>query len=827
MKRILFILTTTLFLLLPALQVSAQTDPFTKGLEQANRLFTEGKYDAAMQQLDIIRPAALTTAQAEELAKLYHKCQVSKTDEDKSKPLTLILSSTQTGVLAEGGEFSVGYEVLNEKKTKKKTAVTANADPSSSSWIFDVTVDEKTSLVHFKIQPSDVNMQRIGQVIVKKGALSQHLTVVQFPKEVIKRTVVFSTTPKQATIFVNGTQLSFDNLSGEYDAGKDIYVTVTKSGYDEIVSNIHIDEAAEEQTPLIVPFVLTPHFGLVRFEVIPEEGFDFNPDLPKYQNYTVRLNSEEIKLDPDSIKSFDDYEKEMKFYKAYADSEGVTWIPVDYDGEIRYKITAPGYFDCQSTVSVGKGEKKVIPVTLQARTGQLSVLDEKRSDGAAVFMDGKKIGTLPIVNLRVAEGEHEIKIEKDHHIPMQESYPVKIENGESVEIYTAMRRVAEYKFVTTPAYDELYIDGVLQSNRGSNKYQLVEKPENAPYNITLIKKGYMPFSGTLELSESDFGAEVRTFPHEFARLFALEFKGDEPGLKLDITDKKGKEIMKSIDLPATVHLPLSKSAYQVKLWRSYSDGSNPQKITWKEAYRGRMRFASESKKKHSVITDSRNDLRILDLNLNLSVPNEVFLGEGENTFSILPRVDASFIKFKVLPGWTTSVLKAGLFTPADNPLAKHMISVPEDQVKNAADASFKTIGLLPAVSALFLNDEFRIGGRVTDYATVCALGRYTWYPDFIKQVVKFNHFAGHEIFLGGEVATRLPVISLSLRAGMLMYASPVANIYNKNINPSSKDLPGYWSQKLDIPNMLVISVGVSFGTDSVKGNNVLTLFRAL
>lgn len=823
MKRILFILIAALCLAAPLAEAQ---DPFTAGYEKAKASFYNGKWDDAMKQLDLIRPVALSAAQKEDLNRLYRDCQLKKAEGNggKTKTEQIILSSTLVSIPAQGGEHQVSYEILNPPK--KKIAVTAQSATESSSWIYGVTVDEENAVIHFQVQPNDITAQRLGQIVIRKGELREYLTVMQMPKEEIRKTVVFSTTPKQAVIHVNGEQLDFSKLSGEYLGGADLIITVEKSGYDTIHDTVHLSDTADQIT-VSVPYTLVPRFGMVRFEITPEEGFEFNPDFPDYQNYTVRLNSEEIKLDPDSIKSFDDYEKEMKFYKAYADADGVVWIPVDFDGEIRYKITAPGYFDCQSTVSVGKGEKKVVPVVLMARTGLLSILDESRADGATVILDGKPIGEIPVVNHRVAEGDHEIRIEKEGHVPTRESLSVTVGNAESKEVYVSMRRYAEYTFQTVPAYDSLYIDGVLQGNRTGNRFQLVEKAENAPYNITLTKKGYLPYTGTLTLAEDDFGPELCTFTHEFSRLYPLEFKGDEPGLRLDVSDRDGKLLLAGMDLPSTIQLPLSDDPYRIKVWRSFVDPVHPQSVTWKEAYRGRMKFNSEAKTRHSVITDSRNDLRILALNLNLAGAGDVTVGQDPHTFSISPVMDVSLVKFKVLPGWTTSLAKAGLFLPSGNLFTKHTISVPESTVKTAEDATFETIGILPAFSVCFLNDEFRIGGRITDYANICAIGSYTWYPNIVKSIAKLNHFAGHEIFFGGEVSTRLPIIGVSLKAGMLMYAKPVANIYNENVNTAAKDGKGYWSQNLDMPNMFVISLGISFGTDSVKGNNVLTLFRFL
>ncbi len=80
--------------------------------------------------------------------------------------------------------------------------------------------------------------------------------------------------------------------------------------------------------------------------------------------------------------------------------------------------------------------------------------------------------------------------------------------------------------------------------------------------------------------------------------------------------------------------------------------------------------------------------------------------------------------------------------------------------------------------------------------------------------------SGHDLFVGAEVSTRIPIANVNIKAGMQMYPGLTANIPNSK-ETANKD---YYSQALDVPASFVVSVGFSLGSKDAKGNNILRVF---
>ena len=171
-------------------------------------------------------------------------------------------------------------------------------------------------------------------------------------------------------------------------------------------------------------------------------------------------------------------------------------------------------------------------------------------------------------------------------------------------------------------------------------------------------------------------------------------------------------------------------------------------------------------------------------------------------------------------------MKAGLFTPGT---AKPLITVdnPNASDPGGSDATIDIESplVLPALSCLLINEEFRMGVSATDYADVALLGSYTWYPDVLKSVLEFSHMTGHEFFIGGEISSRISSVNFNVKAGMQMYANAKANIFARPVG-SSGVKGKYYVENMNIPNSFVISLGFTLGSsESSKGNNILRLYH--
>ena len=176
----------------------------------------------------------------------------------------------------------------------------------------------------------------------------------------------------------------------------------------------------------------------------------------------------------------------------------------------------------------------------------------------------------------------------------------------------------------------------------------------------------------------------------------------------------------------------------------------------------------------------------------------------------------NLLRFRLFHGLSTSVVKGTAFMPTD-PKASFAKSA-TSALNHEPTIANKVV--LPAVTCLFLNGDLRMGGAIFDYMDVDFLTSYAWYPDFIKKVFGFSHVAGHDLFVGGEISSRLPYFNVSFRAGMQMYFNLVANLYDSG-NTSTNTEQKYLSCPLTIPNMFVVGIEVSLGG---KGNSIWRIF---
>lgn len=58
--------------------------------------------------------------------------------------------------------------------------------------------------------------------------------------------------------------------------------------------------------------------------------------------------------------------------------------------------------------------------------------------------------------------------------------------------------------------------------------------------------------------------------------------------------------------------------------------------------------------------------------------------------------------------------------------------------KPEKDYQVENAQFIPAISALFINGDFRVGATFFDYLDVAAMVSYAWYPDVWKKIVGFS-----------------------------------------------------------------------------------------
>lgn len=129
------------------------------------------------------------------------------------------------------------------------------------------------------------------------------------------------------------------------------------------------------------------------------------------------------------------------------------------EGAVNVNVTAAGYYELDTTVTVGEEEAQTFALDLVPLPGFLD-LDTGAVSGAEVIVDGEAVGTTPLQQLELAAGEHTIALRSDRYEPLDTTVTMEgrsTTQALSLELVPAWANVA---FSTTPAGATVTIDGV-------------------------------------------------------------------------------------------------------------------------------------------------------------------------------------------------------------------------------------------------------------------------------------------------------------------------------------------------------------------------------
>jgi formylglycine-generating enzyme required for sulfatase activity len=128
-------------------------------------------------------------------------------------------------------------------------------------------------------------------------------------------------------------------------------------------------------------------------------------------------------------------------------------------GDIAVRVSAPGYQDFNSVLTVGSEQAQTFAIELQPLPGFLA-LQTNPPDGVEVSIDGEVVGTTPLANLELAAGEHTLTFSRERYEPQQAD--IFIEGRQTtqelaVELLPAW---AEVSISSTPPGATVSVDGV-------------------------------------------------------------------------------------------------------------------------------------------------------------------------------------------------------------------------------------------------------------------------------------------------------------------------------------------------------------------------------
>ena len=174
-------------------------------------------------------------------------------------------------------------------------------------------------------------------------------------------------------------------------------------------------------------------------------------------------------------------------------------------GKYQYKAYSKNYHDLVGIVEISYPDKKhEISLKLKAAFGHLSVLGTSQSDldGAAVYVDEKYIGRVPVRNLQVDSGTHRIRVIKEMYEAYDATFDISDEENKSL----APMLVPDFAGVTLETGDgaEIYINGELKG-RTSWKGRLA----SGSYMFESRKEGYLPSKMSYDITKMDHGRTIQ------------------------------------------------------------------------------------------------------------------------------------------------------------------------------------------------------------------------------------------------------------------------------------------------------------------------------
>jgi putative ABC transport system substrate-binding protein len=194
-----------------------------------------------------------------------------------------------------------------------------------------------------------------------------------------------------------------------------------------------------------------------------------------------------------------------------------------------------------SRVSDRSSTAQIQEKTMEVRTGflvEVTVMEgemEIRSDpsGAKVYVDGKEVGTAPVVLPHVKPGKYVVRLIREGYETYEER--VNVIEGERKKILASMRRaVGELSINTDPSGASVYLDG---KSVGVSPY---EGKDVAPrsYKIRIEKEGYAVWEKT-EVVE--IGKKAEVLAQLRAKEGGLEILSEPSGARIYLDGKEREQ----------------------------------------------------------------------------------------------------------------------------------------------------------------------------------------------------------------------------------------------------------------------------------------------
>lgn len=322
-----------------------------------------------------------------------------------------------------------------------------------------------------------------------------------------------------------------------YKAGTEI-ITLTLDRYETVTDTILISNSRGRKAK----YNLTPTFGFIKLNI--------EPALP---NFKVLMDGSELT----NIENGKNYECPKGIHS--------------------FEVNAPHYYPEIRKINLLAGKTSEINVTLKPKMGLLTIEPGENAFNAEVIANGKSIGTLPIQNYQIQEGDYLINLLKTGFVSEENNYNVIIKENQKTNIKDVkMINVVEIKIKTEPVNDaKIYIDGKLVGNSpistklAVGDHQLVIQKKNfKDYTANIdLKTGLREFSFTLT---PDFNLNIFSKPNDAMVYLDGVLQGNTP-IQLSTNPGKHKILLEkdgcversktfvTNDIPQKANIVLKKS----------------------------------------------------------------------------------------------------------------------------------------------------------------------------------------------------------------------------------------------------------------------------
>lgn len=174
-------------------------------------------------------------------------------------------------------------------------------------------------------------------------------------------------------------------------------------------------------------------------------------------------------------------------------------------GKYSYRVSAENYHDLEGSFELNDPENTYIQkLKLKPAFGYVSVLETKQPDiqGAAVYIDNKSVGRIPVRNLQLSSGGHTIRIMKEMYQIYNGTFSVSDEQNVALTPVLAAD-FAEVTLVTAEGAD-IYVNG---EKKGTGSWK--GKISNGSCNLESRRSGHIPYAMEYEITPACHGTSIQ------------------------------------------------------------------------------------------------------------------------------------------------------------------------------------------------------------------------------------------------------------------------------------------------------------------------------